>query len=122
MAHEFDRLEILDQQYVLEPLANLLQHFLGLLWAPSFGSSCVLASGACPKTNAVERFTDVDDDAHDLIVALILQLLAYGSQQNVKPRLVIRLALLEGVCPASAVLVLGVLPLRTYSRFEEMVV
>ena len=56
------------------------------------------------------------------IVAVVLELLAYGSQQNMKPGLVVRLALLESVGPAAAMLVLWVLPFRAHSRFEEVLV
>lgn len=81
-----------------------------------------LACGSSPETNTPEGLANVDNHAHDLVVALILEHLADGSEHDVQPGLVVRLAALKGVCPTSTVLVLLILPLGTYALLEEMVV
>ena len=104
--------------HALQPLAWLLlvRARLGVLalWR--------LPSCSRPQPDTPEGFADVDDDAHDLVVALVLQHLADGCEHDVEPGVVVGLAALEGVGPAAAVLVLRILPFGTDAFFEEVVV
>jgi hypothetical protein len=110
---------------VLEPLANLFQPLLALKRISALNGSLalgLLASSAGPQTDTPESLADVDDHTHDLVVLLVLEGLADGSEHDVEPSLVVGLAVLEGVGPATTVLVLGVLPLRAHAALEEVVV
>lgn len=111
-------------QDVLELLANALEALAALQRVSRFVLAALgwLASGSSPETDTPEGFADVDDHAHDLVVTLLFKHLANGSKHDVQPGLVVGLAALEGVCPSSAVLVLLVLPFRSYTLLEEMVV
>lgn len=117
VSHELDELALAEVQRGLEPLADLLKS--GLV---STSATLVLASSARPQTDTVEALPQVDDNAHDLVVALLLELLSDGGKQDLQPDLVIGLALLEGVGPAATEAILGVLPFRPDALLEEMVV
>ena len=116
VAHELDDLALAQHQHVLEALADLLEDILAL------AAGGALAGGAGPEADAVEALAQVHHHAHDLVVAVVLELLADGGQEHVQPDLVVGLALLEGVGPAAAVAVLRVLPLGAHALFEEVVV
>ena len=122
VTHELDNLVRVELQQVLESLADLLQDILGLLRTPLVTRSGFVTRRAGPETDTVESLAGVDDDTHDLVVAFLLELLADGSEEDVHPDLVIGLALLESVCPATTVLVLWVFPFWAYAGLEEVVV
>jgi hypothetical protein len=126
VAHEFDGLLVCDLENLLEAVADLHEDSLrllrGALRLASLGGVGLCAGAASPETNTVEGLADVDDDTHDLVVVVILELLANGTEQDVQPDVVIGLALLEGVGPAATVLVLRVFPLRADTVLEEVVV
>lgn len=82
----------------------------------------LLAGRPCPQSDTPEGLANVDDDAHDLVIVLVLQHLADGCENDVEPGVIVRLATLESVGPAAAVLVLQILPFRANAFFEEMVV
>lgn len=128
MSHELDLLSRLESKNSLESLANLHEHSSALLSSPGWaaGSLCVggsrLASAASPQTDTVEGLADVDNDTHDFVVGVVLELLTNGSKEDVQPDVIVGLALLESVCPAATVLVLGVFPLGADAALEEVVV
>ncbi len=82
------------------------------------------SDSASPDTNTVESLTDVDDNAHNLSVVLVLEGLTDGSKHDVQPDIVDWDAalVLELIRPLSTVLVLWVLPLWLCALLEEMVV
>jgi hypothetical protein len=127
MTAELDRLSLRQLQHNLEALANLLEPLLALLLLlRTTGISTLtrsLTSGPGPETNTPKAFADVHDHTHDLIVVLVLERLADGGKHEVQPDIIVgTVAALEGVCPATAVLVLGVLPLWTHTLLEQVVV
>jgi hypothetical protein len=126
MAHELDGLLVGDLEDLLEAVADLHEDSLrllrGALRLSSLGGVGLCAGAAGPETNTVEGLTNVDDNTHDLVVVVILELLANGAEQDVQPDFVVGLALLEGVGPATTVLVLRVFPLRADTVLEEVVV
>ena len=75
---------------LLEALANSHQDVLALLRGPALAARDVavaaagdaLADGTGPDTDAEEGLADVDDDAHDLAVVLVLEGLANGRQHR----------------------------------------
>lgn len=67
---EFQLLGVGQLQHFLESGANLHKRILATSFARCF----------CPKTDSVESFANIDDDAHDLIVSLILERFANGSK------------------------------------------
>lgn len=81
-------------------------------------------NGASPDTDAVKSLADVDDNAHDLTVLLILERLANGAHHDLEPETVdINVALLLVlVGPLATVLVLGIFPLGADAGLEQMVV
>ena len=120
VTHEFDDLIVLDLQSLLETAANFLQDVLCL-----FGTATLvawLAGRASPKTDTVKGLAQVDNYAHDLVVAVVFELLADCGEENAQPDVVVGFSLFEGVGPASSVLVLGVFPLGADALLEEMVV
>jgi hypothetical protein len=122
---ELDLLGAGEIEDVLEPLADLFQPLLALKRVSALNGGLalgLLASGAGPQTDTPESLADVDDDTHDLVVLLVLKGLANGSEHDVEPSLIVGLAVLEGVGPATTVLVLGVLPLGAHALLEEVVV
>lgn len=126
MTHELDELGVLNVKDVLEVCANLHEDLLRLLRGASRLALLVgvgLGAGAAgPEADTVESLTDVDDDTHDLVVVVVLQLLADGGEKDVKPDVVVGLALLEGVGPTAAVLVLGVFPFGADTLLEQVVI
>jgi hypothetical protein len=109
---------------LLEVISDPLKPLLTL---HTVGSLCVLAlrrlaRRASPKTDTPEGLADVDVHAHDLIILIGLERLTNGRQHKVEPDVIVSLAVLEGEGPATAVLVLRVLPLGAYTALEEMVV
>jgi hypothetical protein len=126
VAHELDGLLVGDLENLLEAVADLHENGLrllrGALGLALLGGVGLGAGAAGPETDTVEGLADVDDDTHDLVVVVVLELLTNGSEQDVQPDVVVGLALLEGVGPAATVLVLGVFPLRADAVLEEVVV
>lgn len=126
VTHELDGLLVLDGEDGLEVVADLHEDLLRLLGSALgltlLGGVGLCAGGAGPETDTVEGLADVDDDTHDLVVVVILELFTDGSKQDVKPDVVVGLALLEGVGPTATVLVLRVFPLGADAVLEEMVV
>lgn len=132
VARELDGLVGGQLEDLLEPLADGKKYLLALLRRAALAARDVaiaaagdaLADGAGPHADAEEGFPDVDDDAHDLAVVLVLEGLADGGHHGLQPELVDVDAplVLELVGPLAAVLVLGVLPLGPHALFEEVVV
>lgn len=132
MTRKLDGLVLRQLEDGLELTANSLQDLLALLNGAALAAGHVavaaagdaLADGAGPDADAVEGLADVDDDAHDLAVVLVLERLADGRQHRVQPQVVdVDAALvLELVRPLAAVLVLRVLPLRSHALLEQVVV
>jgi len=126
VTHELDRLLVCDLEDLLEAVADLHEDSLrllrGALRLALLGGIGLCASAASPEADTVEGLADVDDDTHDLVVVVILELLTNGSEQDVEPDVVVGLALLEGVGPAATVLVLRIFPLRADALLEEVVV
>jgi len=127
MPAELHLLRLRQLQVVLEPLANLLQPLLAriLVLARLSGRRALLrrlTRSARPETHTPEGFADVNHHTHDLILALVFQRLADGSEHDVQPGGVGGFASLEGVGPAAAVLILWVFPLWAHAGLEEVVV
>lgn len=121
---EFELLSRGQLQNFLEALADALEALAALQRISRFVFAAFgwLTSRSSPESDTPESLADVDDHAHDLVIALVLEHLANGSEHDVQPSLIIRLAAFEGVCPSSTVLVLLVLPLWSYAVLEEMIV
>jgi len=129
MPAKFHLLRVRQLQHALELLADLLQPLharLLVLRRSSSRSTTFLRRLACrpgPQTHTPETFADVDDHAHDLVVILLLECLADGGQNDVKPHVIVgAVAALERVRPATAVLVLWILPLGAHALLEEVIV
>jgi hypothetical protein len=126
VARELNRLVLLELESLLESLANLLECLLALLLCPALAAIAGdgTADGAGPQTNTVESSPDVDNDTHDLVVVLVLEVLANSSEHDVEPERVDvdGLLVLELERPLAAVLVLRVFPLRTNAPLEEVVI
>ena len=132
VAREFDELGTGKLQDLLELPADVQQDILAFLLGAALASSNVavatagdaLADGTGPDTNTVEALADVDHDAHDLAIALLLEGLADGREHDVQPQVVDGdgALLLERVRPLSSVLVLLVLPFGPHTFLEEVVV
>jgi len=117
---------VVELERLLEPLADLEEHFLALL--SSTGLAAVARNSATnrprPETDTVEASSNVDDNAHDLVVLLVFEVLANGSKHDVQPERVDvdGLLVLELERPLASVLVLRIFPLGPYALLEEMVV
>lgn len=132
VARELDGLGGGELQDLLQPAADGQENLLALGRGATLAAADVaipavrnvLSYRTSPKADPVESLADVDDDAHDLTVILLLERLADGSEHNMEPKLVdVDAALvLVLVRPFAAVLVLGVLPLGPDTRLEEVVV
>lgn len=132
VARELEHLVGRQLEDVLEPTAKRRQDFLALLGRPALAASNVAipaagdvpACGAGPDADTVECLADVDDNAHHLAILLVLQRLADGAEHGMQPELidVDRPLVLELERPLAAVLVLGILPLRTHTLLEEVVI
>lgn len=125
VARELHHIRLLQPEYVLEPPANSLKNVLALRGcASALVTGDALAHGACPQTDTVEAFAHVHDHSHDLVVVVALEGLADSGQLCVQPEVVNRdrALVLELVGPLATVLVLRVLPFRSYALLEEMVV
>lgn len=107
---KLDHVVVLELQRLLESSANLEQNLLALLLCPSLASLTGngATNGTCPEADTVEASPHVDNDTHDFVVILILEVLADGSQHDVQPKRVdvdcLFIFELEG--PLAAVLVL----------------
>jgi hypothetical protein len=126
VTHELDGLSVLDGKDSLEAATNLHQDLLRLLGSALglalLGRVCLCAGAAGPEANTVECLANVDDNTHNLVVIVVLELLANSGKEQVEPDVVVGVTLLEGVGPATTVLVLGVFPFRADTVLEEMVV
>lgn len=132
VARELEHLVGGQLQDLLDAAADGHENLLALLGGPAFAAGHVtvaavgyaLADGTGPDTDTVEGLADVDDNAHDLTILLVLQRVADGGQHDMQPQLVdVDVALLlELVGPLAAVLVLGVFPLWPHAGLEEVVV
>ena len=114
VAAELEDVAGLDLQNLLESAPDLHQSVL----------AARLALSSCPQANSVEAFSDVDNNTHDFIVALIFQSLSNGCELSMKPELVDvdLLLVFELERPLASVLVLLVFPLRSDASLEEVVV
>lgn len=123
VTEKFDLLGVLDHQDVLEALANRGEYTLGVFLRSSLlRGAFARACGSRPQADAVKALANVDDDAHDFIVLVVLELLANGGKQCVQPDLIVRLWFLESVCPSSAVLVLLVFPFWSHAGLENVII
>jgi hypothetical protein len=126
VTRELDGVIILELERLLEPLSDLEQDLLALLLGPALASLAGdgAANSACPQTDTVEASPNVDNDTHDLVVILVFEVLADGSEHDVEPERidVDDLLVLELEGPFAAVLVLRVFPLGSYALLEEVVV
>lgn len=124
VTHELNQLVVLDGEESLETATNLHQNGSALLGAPLRTASSLgttlrrLAGRTGPQTDAVKGLADVDDNTHDLVVVVVLELFTNSAEKDAQPGLVVGLALLEGVGPSATVLVLNILPLGTYTTLE----
>ena len=75
---KLDEVAALDLQDLLESASDLHQ---GVLAAG-------LALCSCPQSDSVEAFSDIDNDAHDLIVTFVFKGFADGSKLCMKPEFV----------------------------------
>jgi hypothetical protein len=132
VARELDRLSSRQLQDFLELLANVHQDLLALLRRAPFATRNItvsstrdaLADRAGPDANTVEALADVDNDAHELSVVLVLERLADRREHDVQPELVDRDAALvfKLVGPFATMLVLDVFPFWSDAFLEEVVV
>lgn len=132
VARELEHLVGRQLQDLLDAATNGHEDLLALLGSPALAAGHIavaavryaLADGTGPDTDTVEGLADVDDNAHDLAILLILQRVANGGEHDMQPQLIdVDVALLlELVRPLAAVLVLGVFPLRPHAGLEEMIV
>lgn len=72
-------LVVVDLKHLLEPGANLLKSFLCLRSFPSRAS---------PESNSVKALSDVDNHAHDLVVAFVFEGFSNGGQLSMQPEFV----------------------------------
>lgn len=129
---ELDDLVWWQHQDILEFATNVLEDLLALLDRSALSASDIaitsawnwLADSAGPDTNTVEALADVDNNAHNLSVVLILESLTDGSEHHVEPDIVNWDAalVLELVGPLATVLVLWILPLWLDALLEHVVV
>lgn len=132
VAGELEHLVGGELQDLLDTVADVDEDLLALLRGAALATGDIaiaaagdaLANGAGPDADTVEGLADVDDDAHDLTILLLLHGVSDGSQHDVQPQLVnVDAALvLELVGPLAAMLILGVLPLGSHAGLEEVVV
>lgn len=125
VARELHHVSLVQSENILESPADRLQDLLALRrCAGVLIAGNALAHGACPQAHAVEALAHVHHHAHDFVVVVSLECLADGGELCVQPEVVDRdgALVLKLVGPLAAVLVLRVLPLRSYALLEEVVV
>lgn len=128
MSHKLNQLLVSQGKSILEVGTNLCQDGAALIrslaHSTALGSSSrLLGSGSAgPQADTIEGLADVDDNTHDLVVSIILELLTNSSKEDAQPDVVVGLALLESVGPTTTVLVLRVFPLGSHATLEEVVV
>lgn len=96
VAGELNHLVGWQVEHLLDLLANIVERLLALLGRATLSASHVAVTAAWnglsdatgPDTNTVEGLADVDDDAHDLTIVLILESVADGGHHYVQPKLV----------------------------------
>lgn len=123
VAAELDLLVVLELQCLLETSADLGEGLLALLRCPAL-AVISFADRTRPEADTVEATPHVDDNAHDLIIVLVLEVLADRSKHNMEPEgvdvncfLVLEL---EG--PLSSMLILNVFPLGAHALLKQVVV
>ena len=132
MTGELNLLACRELQDFLESSANSHKNILALVVAAALTTSNVtvttsgnaLSYSACPNADSVKGLSDVDNNAHDLTIVLLLESLADSAHHHLEPETVdvdISLVLVL-VRPFAAVLVLGVFPLRADTGLEQMVI
>lgn len=73
MSRKLHNIRIFQSQNLLEPSADVLEDFLALGWgAAVLFTRDALAHCPGPKTDTVESLAHVDNNAHNLIVTIIL--------------------------------------------------
>ena len=125
VARELHHVRLVQSENVLESPADRLQDILALRrCAGVLIAWDALAHSACPQAHTVEALAHVHHNTHDFVVIVGLECLADGGELCVQPEVVDRdgALVLELVRPLAAVLVLRVLPLRSYALLEEVVV
>lgn len=132
VTRELDLLSGRELENLLESLANCGQDILALVRSATLaaGNVTVTSTGDClsgssgPNTDTIESLADIDDNAHDFTVILVLKGLADRCHHDLKPKTVnLDIALLLVlVGPFATMLVLGVLPLWAYTSLEKVVV
>jgi hypothetical protein len=129
---ELNDIRLFQAQRFLEAPANLQQDFFALLYRASLSSGVVAITTAWdwatdrprPQTDAVEALANVDDNAHDFAVALILEGFANGGEHHMQPELidVDDLLVFELERPLSAMLILGVFPFGADASLEQVII
>lgn len=127
MARKLNDIRLLQTQDFLETTSDTLQHLFPLCSGASLGALVAgetLADGTSPETNTIESLANIDHNAHDLVVVVVLERFANRRELGVKPEFVDgdSALVLEGVGPFAAVFVLLVFPFGADAFFEEVVV
>lgn len=125
VARELHHVGLLEAQDVLEPSPDRLQDILALCGcAGVLVTGDALAHSARPQANTVESLAHVHDHTHHLVIGVSLEGLADRGELRVQPQVIDGdgAFVLELVRPLATVLVLRVLPFRSYALLEEVVV
>ena len=123
---------ILQLQHLLESTPNPHQYPRRLLRAPPFASGNIpiahtgntLAHSLRPYPDPIERFSNIDNHAHDFAVAFVFEGFTDSAEHDVEPEFVNGdvTAVFELVGPFATVFVLSIFPFWTDAAFEEVVV
>lgn len=127
MARKLNDIRLLQTQNLLETTSDILQHLFTLCSGASLGALVTgqtLANGTSPETDTIESLANIDHDTHDLVVVVVFERFANGSELGVEPEVVNGdcALILEGIGPFAAVFVLLVFPFGADAFFEEVVV
>jgi hypothetical protein len=93
VTRELHGIGVLQLQNLLEPSSDRQESLPALFGGPTLSVLVprdALANGASPKTNSVERLADVNNDTHNLVVVVVLESFANGSELSVEPELIDR--------------------------------
>lgn len=86
VAGEFNDISFLQPQDFLKPSANVLQNLLALGWCTTVLFAWdALAHSPSPQTDTIEALAHIDNNSHNLIVAIIFKRLANGRELCVQP-------------------------------------
>lgn len=132
VARELDLLAVGKLQDLFETAANTQENIFSLFIRTTLTASDIAVSAArdaltnstSPDTDTVESLADVDNNAHNLTVVLLLQGLTDSGHDNLKPKTVdVDIALvLVLVGPLASVLVLRIFPLGAHTGLKKMII